>query len=525
MAPLSRREFGKLAAYFGAIAAAGYCFGTNRNDPPSSRVRIGELDAGDRESEWRALNRLSFGPRPGDLERISAIGIHAYVDEQLAPESIPGDPSFAERLAHLETLDLDASEAHDFEDADRGDNVLSPVFRTLLQLPNPALGLGAGQTSRDLQQAAVLRAAYSNRQLEEVMVEFWSDHFNIDQTKRDCAWLKTVDDRTLRPHALGRFRDLLWVSAQSPAMLFYLDNTQNFRSAEPGGLASNENYARELLELHTVGVDGGYTLRDVQEVAKCFTGWTTRGDFDLAPGAFVFDPVLHDDGDKFVMGQAILAGGGQVDGFEVLDRLSRHPSTAQFIARKLCRRFVADQPPEDLVAQIADVFQATDGDIRRVLTALLHGPEFAIQAGPKLKRPFDFAISAIRATGSEIAGETLLGELERMGQAPFRHAAPDGYPDRVDAWKQGLVSRWEFAIRLADGSMADTPFSSSSMLAAIGETEPLAVCRRLSRVLIGRTLPEPQLTALASLCQTDDLDRSFRQWTALLLSSPQFQCR
>jgi uncharacterized protein (DUF1800 family) len=237
---------------------------------------------------------------------------------------------------------------------------------------------------RELQQAKLLRAVYSRRQLYEVMVDFWSNHFNVFAAKDADRWLVTAYDRdTIRPHALGRFRDLLLATAQSPAMLFYLDNWLSVaeratpkRSSSDATLRRgiNENYARELMELHTLGVDGGYTQRDVGEVARCFTGWTIRRTYQQPE--FVFESRVHDRGKKLVLGTRIPAGGGIEDGLKIIDLLSRHPSTARFIATKLARRFVNDDPPPSLVDRVGEVFRDSDGDIKETLRAVVNAPEF-----------------------------------------------------------------------------------------------------------------------------------------------------
>src|SRR5262249_49371997 len=281
------------------------------------------------------------------------------------------------------------------------------------------------QVQAELQQAAVVRAVYSRCQLQEVMVDFWSDHFNVSQRKGDSAFFKTADDEAvIRRHALGKFRDLLEASAKSPAMLYYLDNTRSTRST------LNENYARELMELHTLGVSGGYTQADVQEVARCFTGWSIQDERTWWHGTFVYHPQAHDDGPRRVLGVPLPAGLGQAHGERVLEILAGHPSTARFIARKLCRRFIADeeQIPGGLVERLARTFRRTDGDIRQVLGVLFRSEAFRYGSARKLKRPFDFVISALRALNADTNGRGALPYLRLMGQTPYQWAMPNGYP-------------------------------------------------------------------------------------------------
>ena len=278
---------------------------------------------------------------------------------------------------------------------------------------------------RDLVGATQYRACFSPRQLYEVMVEFWSNHFSIQLINGFEPVLKPEDDaRVIRPHALGNFRDLLFASAKSGAMIYYLDNFLN--TAE----APNENYARELLELHTMGVDGGYSEQDIKEVARCFTGWTL--DFNTAEFSFV--PFFHDDDPKVVLGQSIPAGGGISDGETVLDLIAAHPSTARFVATKLCRRFISDQPAPGVIDRVADAFRLSNGDIRVTLEALFVSDEFLLTADSKLSRPLEFLGQAVRSLDPDLGlpgdgGEWLFGVASVLGQLPFYWPTPDGYPD------------------------------------------------------------------------------------------------
>ncbi len=370
----------------------------------------------------RLLDRLSYGPRPGDIAHVAETGAQAYVEEQLRPERIAEDATLTVRLRPLgDILGADAGTLFDIDDH---------------------------QVVTTLRQATLLRAVYSRRQLYERMVEFWTDHFNIYAFKGEGAQLLVADDRdTIRAHALGNFRALLGASARSAAMLGYLDNGSN-RKGVP-----NENYARELMELHTLGVRGGYTQRDVQEVARCLTGWTA--DRFWRRGRFLFDPTRHDDGVKCVLGQAMPPGGGRADGERVLDLLAAHPATAAHLSRKLCRHFLGAEPAR-LVRSLAATFRHVRGDIQPVLRALLLSPEL-LTAPPILKRPLDYAAGALRALNADTdGGPGLQTHLEQMGQPLFAWPMPDGFPDRTTAWTGALIPRWNFALALSGGRIADT---------------------------------------------------------------------
>jgi uncharacterized protein (DUF1800 family) len=322
------------------------------------------------------------------------------------------------------------------------------------------------QPLRELQQAKLLRAVFSEKQLQEVMVDFWFNHFNVFGQKDVDRWLLTSYERdVIRPHALGRFKDLLTAVAQSPAMLFYLDNflSQMEQPAPPPKFDAdgnplpqprrpglNENYARELMELHTLGVDGGYTQKDVIEVARCFTGWTIG-----PPGnrAFTFRPRIHDRGEKTVLGTRIAPGGGIEDGLRALDILSRHPSTAKFVSRKLCQRFVADEPPAALVERAAARFTETGGDIREVVRAILTSPEFFSPKHyrNKIKSPLELVASMIRATGASTNGAgPLIQAVARMGAPLYLCQPPTGYGENSSEWLSSatLLERMNFAVAL-----------------------------------------------------------------------------
>jgi uncharacterized protein (DUF1800 family) len=329
------------------------------------------------------------------------LGRKAWLDRQLDPESI--DDGWAEaRTRHFEALNV------------------WPL--------GELLEYNARELLDQMTRAKILRAVHSRRQLQEVMVDFWTDHFNIDPSKGDSKWLKPADDKTvIRAHAFGKFRDLVKASALSPSMLWYLDGRVNRRATEKE--KPNENYARELLELHTLGVDGGYTQQDVMEVARCLTGWTVRAreNTRFAVGKVSFRADLHDDGPKTLLGVTIPAGLGEGDLDQVLDIVCQHPATAQYLAGKLCRRFIADTPPASAVTNVAQAFTDSSGDIRHTLRTLFDSPEFLTARGGKVKRPFHFVISTLRATAARTdAGPALQDYLLRMGHAPFQYPTPDG---------------------------------------------------------------------------------------------------
>ncbi|MEP6741845.1 MAG: DUF1800 domain-containing protein, partial [bacterium] len=514
------------------VAATFFC-GSLLHGVDAQRASMSRLNEDQRI--LHVLNRLGFGARPGDLEKVRTIGIEQYINQQLAPEKI-NDEGAEARLKNLSTLNMSTAELYEkfpqpgqllrrleqrgklpLELAAARDNraqaqATAPrgtadtkaanatamsgdangAVKTQMEASasnNPPAngnlqdnqkyrqavrqyymenGLQLPQRiTAELQASRILRAVYSERQLQEVMVDFWTNHFNVFAGKGADRWLLISYDRdTIRPRALGNFSDLLLATAQSPAMLFYLDNFQSVspnaqpavglqrraggqrgplaqllrgneqrpitmtnnpqqqRPQQQGRRGINENYARELMELHTLGVDGGYTQKDVQEVARCFTGWTIfapRGGGAAAQammngpraemlrenaGRFFFNPRVHDDGEKIVLGHKIPAGGGVKDGLTVLDILAHQPATAKFIATKLVRHFVSDNAPPALVDRVAAAFTKSNGDIRETLRAVFFSPEFnspeAYRA--KVKRPFELAISAIRTLGGETNG-------------------------------------------------------------------------------------------------------------------------
>ena len=419
------------------------------------------------------LDRVTFGPTSEDGDRVHELGVNRYIDEQLDPASID-DAELDRRLAALPTLRTPTPGLITRFDPPKPALPPSPTIFPVT-FPAPVVAAtksnagGAGQIVSELQRAAFIRAVYTKRQLYERTVDFWENHFNVFVNKdKERVYLTSFDRDTIRPFAFGNFRQLLGAVAHSPAMLYYLDNSQSTvvhpRPAPHGGPVKgsgglNENYARELLELHTLGVDGGYTQQDVQEVARCFTGWTIyKANED---GLFLFNPAEHDNGEKRVLGHRIPPNGGVADGEMVLDILARHRSTAHFIALKLARMLVSDDPPESLVRRAAAVYLRTDGSIAETLRSILKSREFRDERSfhAKVKSPFEYAASAVRALGAETDGAAaMVSWIARMGQPVFGRLTPDGYPDRAETWLStgALLERINFAVALANNQVAGT---------------------------------------------------------------------
>jgi uncharacterized protein (DUF1800 family) len=505
----------------------------------------------------QALNRLTFGPRPGDAAQVKAIGLKEWIDQQLHPNRIEENPVLIEKLKTFDTLTMSAERmvreypspqilklmasgqmalptdpdkrmmiqkrlakyekeggqpppavqqnappdpqtlrAMLTDDQIRGLRQGTPeqrvaFFQTLsvdkqdevleaMPRVRQALSvMGSPETRRrvelligpqqvvyrDLAEAKMLRAVYSNRQLEEQLDDFWYNHFNVFADKGADRYLVTEYERdAIRPHVLEKFRDLLEATAKSPAMLFYLDNWQSVgpNAPQPRGQGNkakrglNENYGRELMELHTLGVDGGYTQKDVTEVARCFTGWTIsqpqRG------GKFVFNPRLHDNGEKMVLGVKIPAGGGESDGERVLEILAHSPATAHFISKKLAMRFVADDPPPTLVNRMADTFLKTDGDIRQVMAAMIDSKEFWSVGAyrSKVKSPLEMVASAVRAANGNVdVAFPLVNQVAQLGEPLYRKLEPTGYSNSSVQWANsaGLMARMNFALQLASNKV------------------------------------------------------------------------
>jgi uncharacterized protein (DUF1800 family) len=558
-----------------------------KQDASVKGLPITEL-SGD-EAILHALNRLAYGPRPGDVERVRQMGLAKWIDEQLNPGSLD-DKVLEARLENYPTLRMSSAKllseypqpkqaekqaekravavaereqmrgdmagdktARDAQSADASQEPAesAPSKQEMNDAPAPmkqdpsqgnprpngaaqrnALGGGdpnnvpraiADDSKRpqrvvaELSMAKVTRAIYSERQLQQVMDDFWFNHFNVYAAKGDDKWLLTSYEReVIQSHALGKFKDLLTATAKSPAMLFYLDNylsadpraaqrlameramRQEMRNRRFGGpppnaqakkneRGLNENYGRELMELHTLGVDGGYTQKDVTEVARCFTGWTI--DKPRQKASFKFDDRLHDSDPKLVLGKKIHAG-GMKDGEQVIDLLAHHPNTAKFISAKLARRFVSDNPPPALVARMAQTFQSTDGDIRAVLKTMIWSPEFWSRETyrAKIKTPFELVVSAARAMGTDVdTPMPLVQWVGRIGEPLYQCQPPTGYSDKADAWVNtgALLNRLNYSLALAGNKMRGARTDVPSLLGIDSAAEPKAALDRAVQVFLG----------------------------------------
>ena len=499
----------------------------------------------------QAISRLTFGARPGDFERVRKMGVDAFISEQLNPDNID-DSALQKRLDKLPTLNLPtptlaeqynppkppptpsptpsapAKTIATDSKMESSSDAAKPAIMTettaiaeMKPLPSPSpsptpkpsptpVPKNPGMVITELQRAKLLRAVYSQRQLSEVMADFWENHFSIYGNKDADRWMMTAFDReSIRPFAMGRFRDLLGATAHSPAMLFYLDNwqssllreypaTKDKPARKSGGI--NENYARELMELHTLGVDGGYTQKDVQEVARCFTGWGIRKPNE--DGLFVYNPNAHDNGEKTVLGVKIPAGGGISDGERVLDILAKSPATARFIATKMARRFLGDNPPVAVVDRAAKTFLSTDGSITETLRSIITSPAFFNTANyrTKVKSPFEFVASALRATNAETdANRPILDWIGRMGQPVYGRVTPDGYPDMSSEWlsNNDLLARFNFATAFAMNNIKGTTLDAVKLI--VGGTDPSKAGDEIARALILGEISDKTRAALEKL--------------------------
>jgi uncharacterized protein (DUF1800 family) len=452
------------------------------------------------EQVHQALDRLAFGGRPGDAARVRAMGVDRWIGLQLAPDRLD-DQATERMLASYPTLNRPTAELVTMYDEGRralraqgkllaqgGDSGTKKDVRAEMLRSNPKLREQIRQNQRilgDVQSAKLARAVTSARQLEEVMTDFWENHFTVCACKGQTRLFIAAYDRdVIRPRALGRFRDLLGAVAKSPAMLFFLDQWQSAADVPQsvprlrGRRGLNENYARELLELHTLGVDGGYSQQDVIEVARALTGWTMN---PRLGAEFIFRPAIHDTGQKVVLGHALPAGRGIEDGEEVLDILARDPHTARFIARKLAIRFVSDEPPPALVDRATRTYVRTDGDIREVVRTIVTSPEFFSRSAyrSKVKSPFELVASALRAVGAQPDTSMRSAQLVAfLGQPIFGHQAPNGWPETGEAWMNSgaILNRINFGLGLAAGRFPGASVSQWS------EAERLASAPRGQQV-------------------------------------------
>jgi uncharacterized protein (DUF1800 family) len=632
--PSSTHRFAAFMLMAALVSSVAFGAGAQTAKPAGGQT---ERRLSDEQRILHVLNRLGFGGRPGDVERVKAMGLENYINQQLSPEKI-SDDVMAAKLEHLSTLNMTTAQLYEKypqpglllrqlerrgelpaglaaarenrvnganeqsknadvmgnrgeagdgmqRDVDKPGNEANPrdnqEYRQALREYYRKNGLGQPQRiMAELQASRILRAVYSERQLQEVMVDFWSNHFNVFAGKGADRWLLISYDRdTIRPNAMGKFSDLLLATAQSPAMLFYLDNFQSVspnaqlgagagqrpraqgnriqdllmggrrdgtmnrnrgaRAQQRRGGADaqmpqrpanpqrqrrgiNENYARELMELHTLGVDGGYSQKDVQEIARCFTGWTIfapRGGGAAAAalmgegarreaGKFFFNSRAHDDGEKVVLGHKIPSGGGMKDGLMVLDILANHPSTAKHVARKLGTYFVSDNLSPALVDRIAAVFTKSKGDIRETLRAIFFSPEFNSSEAyrAKVKRPFELTISAIRTLGGETNGGPQLHQwIARMGEPLYGFQTPNGYSDTAESWVNtgGLLERLNFGLALASNRIPGTRIDLNRFLTRSDQKQVLGKAemmdRFLSVIISGDISPKTRQTLLKQL--------------------------
>ena len=563
-----------------------------------------------------AMNRLAYGPRPGDVEFIRKLGLEKWIDQQLQPNSID-DSALETRLQRYPTLAMSSRELLDkFPNADQGakklgitkeqyedqqkvkqQNALAQVIET----GNPNLDKAQEQLAKmqgpnrilaELSMAKVDRAVYSNRQLEAVMEDFWLNHFNVFANKGDDKWLVTSYVRdTIRPHTLGKFDDLLLATAKSPAMLFYLDNylsadpaavarNQQMKamrqtrfqggfaggsmptpgtfagpvsqptpnSANPNGGAAvaaknkkdsglNENYGREVMELHTVGVDGGYTQQDVIQMAECLTGWTIHE--PRKDPQFFFDEKIHGQGKKVVMGRTFNYG-GEKDGEEALKMLATSPKTANFISSELARHFVSDAPPPALVKRMAQSFESSSGDIRTVLKTMIYSPEFwsAEAYRAKVKTPFELVATTARAINAEVTITMPLTQwVGRMGEPLFLCQPPTGYSDKAETWVNAgaLLNRLNFALTFAGDKMNGATVDLNAILGPDALRDPEAALAQSVQIFLdGQIAPSTQQTLEDHLkdpqilqASLDDPVREVNQGliVGMVLGTPEFQRR
>ena len=508
---ISRRDFIKTSGLFAAFTALAACSPQRTmetiNGHSLGNGSIGSLPVPTATTASAAtavdpltvltLNRISFGATPDMYARVQQIGLDAFIDEQLHPETI-NDDTTDQLMSYFPTLTMTAAQR--FQDKDYG------------------------QVIKDLVSATILHQWRSQRQLKEVMVDFWSNHFNIYIGKSLCRVLKTDDDlNVIRPNAFAKFGDILNASAHSPAMLIFLDNAESLKTAP------NENYARELMELHTISVNGGYTQTDITNVARAFTGWTIVGPNNLFKsfGTYQFVDRIHDTGSKQVLNLSIPAGGGEDDGVKVLDMLAHHPMTAQFISTKLARRFVSDQPDPALVTNLANIFTQSDGDTPTLLKAIFQSDQFKNSAGQKMKRPLEFLASALRLTDATLMGQApqLVNHVKLLGQIPFDWQFPNGFPDSASFWAttSGLLERWNFGNLLTSNKIGGLRVDANALTKDAQSAQD--VVDMLSQRFIGTALPDDARNILLDYASSGDLGSKVASIAGLILGSPHFQVR
>src|SRR2546426_8421703 len=508
------------------------------------------------DSALHALNRLAYGPRPGDVPRVAAEGVMRWIDHQLSPDQIDDD-RLAQRERRFDILRYDrgdlaamytaaqrerrerklaAGETSQYS-ASVGAQHASPLPR----LPNPMM-LKNRRVASEFADLAVVRATLSERQLYEIMVDFWTNHFNVYFAKGADRFL-TPDyiEHTIRPRAIGKFEDLLIATAKSPAMLFYLDNWESVApgASPPFSLSArrsggqgvrrmpkgiNENYARELLELHTLGVDGGYTQQDVIAVARIFTGWSIGR--PQQSGAFEFHGWAHDRREKQVLGVNFEGGHDMDEGIRLLKLLANHPATMHHVSRKLCQRFVNDDPPDGCVDDAVAAWKGSSGDMREVLRAIFHGPDFwaAENVRAKVKTPLEFVVSAARAVAVEPDTSPRLAQVvARLGEPLYLHVAPDGYPEREAAWVNSgaLLDRMNAAVALAAGKLPGVTVVLDSIVSA---GDPDQLIGAVNEKILSGTMSENTKQVLRrELAGIGDPAQARALAVGLAIGGPEFQ--
>jgi uncharacterized protein (DUF1800 family) len=572
------------------------------------------------------IERLSFGARPGDAERIRQMGLDRWIDDQIHPARIAENPVLEEKLRPLASLGMSNAdlvrnypppqvvramynggvplpsdplvkaaveiqiERYRAKKAEGDTPQQTPaaskpdpavirqrlltvldekqiaalrqgspdekralltsieperIDKVLIALPQPMrrglLPVASTEVKRkimllttpqqlipyDLNEAKLLRAIYSNRQLAELMADFWFNHFNVFIDKgADRTLVTSYEREAIRPNIFGKFRELLEATAHSPAMLYYLDNWESVATdvAKQGAKRKrglNENYARELLELHTLGVDGGYTQDDIVNVARCFTGWTIRA--PRQGGDFFYNDRWHDKSAKVVLGVVIPAGGGQNDAERVLDIVAKHPSTARFISRKLAMRFVSDDPPQALLDRMAQTFQASGGDIREIMKTMIGSPEFYSQGAfrAKIKTPFEMTVSAVRAIDANVDSASAIAQrLNELGEPLYRKIEPTGYPSRNSEWmnSSALLGRMNFALALTQGKLAGISIAPERLGS---EADPMAIAQQL----VASPLSVATRETIAKTLESQSDQKQPALVAGLLLGSPEFQRR
>ena len=522
--------------------------------PPAPAPRAAAMTAHD--SALHALNRLAYGPRPGEVDSVARYGVMRWIERQLDPDRID-DKALEQREHAFKILDYDRGDlAQRYRDAQREQQRMKRELAADTvrpdNLPRPMREFR--ELGGELQQLAIVRATLSERQLREVMVDFWTNHFNVFVGKgADRFLLPSYIEQTIRPRVLGRFEDLLIATAESPAMLFYLDNAQSvapgsspprpFRPFSPffgrrrfgmnempedrrrrQQTGINENYARELLELHTLGVDGGYTQQDVIEVARIFTGWSIEPP-DRGAG-FVFRDWAHDRGTKHVFGLTF-DDDGKDEGVRLLKFLAMQHATMHHVSAKLCARFVADEPPDGCVDAAVAAWQNTRGDIRAVLRAILTSPDFwAPQVvRSKVKTPFEFVVSAVRAVSADPDTTPRLAQVvARLGEPLYQQPAPTGYAETEAHWVNSgaLLARMNAAVALAGGHLPGIDANLDAVIPATTDHSQL-VAMVDERILGGTMSAHTRSVILEQLTDVADPVQARALAVGLAIGGPDFQ--